>query len=165
MRLPSWSVLGRGHTGEDDALADELRANADRLSPDEETLARVRSRARDRFETASSRWIHPSREVGALGVSLGLALMGVAALAAIFGVYGVLAGLSVFGFGQFVAAAPVYLGASFTLVGFLILTVSGLELLFACGIWARRPWAWKLGVFVETLLLLLSVVWILPGAL
>ena len=135
MRLPRWSRPASPEAIDPPSVVAELHEYAAGLSPDAATLSRFRAAVRDRYDEDSRRWVDARLAIepdnATVGVPLRLALGALAVLAAVFGVYGVLAGLSVFGFGQFVASAAVYLGAAFTLIGFLLLTVSTLELLFA----------------------------------
>jgi hypothetical protein len=67
-----------------------------------------------------------------------------AILAAISGVFGLLGGIAVVGFG--------------------VLAIAVGSLAFAYGAWTLKPWAWTLGVAVEILGILLNILWITQGA-
>ena len=87
-----------------------------------------------------------------------------AILAAIGGVFGLLAGLAALGFGSILAAAGAesYGGLAF-IAGLLILVQSALALAFAYGAWTLKPWAWTLGVAAWVLSLVLSAWAVLTG--
>ena len=72
-----------------------------------------------------------------------------AILAAIGGVFGILGGLALVGFGGVAAAGGVAGGGLATIVGLLLLAYGVLALVLAYGFWTLKPWAWTLGVGLQ----------------
>jgi hypothetical protein len=87
-----------------------------------------------------------------------------AALAAAFGVFALLAGMAVFGFGAFVSTSAGLLSPAFSAVGFLVLVLGVAELLFAYGAWLLRTWAWQVGLTAWAASVGVHVLWLLAGA-
>ena len=84
-----------------------------------------------------------------------------AILAAIGGVFSVLGGLTVFGFGSFYAAAT---GNSFfTISGLLVLALGIVYLAIAYGFWTLKPWAWTWGVVVAAVGVLIGLIQLVLG--
>lgn len=88
-----------------------------------------------------------------------------AVLAAIGGVLGLLAGIALIGLGGIATAATgtaafFGLGAIF---GLITLATSIASLAFAYGAWTLQPWAWMLGVAIQVISLVLSVLTIISG--
>ena len=73
-----------------------------------------------------------------------------AILAAIGGVFSLLASFALMGFGA-VAGATTGLGGFTFVGGLIVLAYSVLSLLLAYGFWGLKPWAWPLGVGVQGL--------------
>lgn len=73
----------------------------------------------------------------------------IAILAAIGGVFGLLAGLALVGIGGAVAAGGAAAGGLATIVGLLLLVYGVVGLILAYGFWTLKPWAWTLGVGLE----------------
>ena len=84
-----------------------------------------------------------------------------AVLAAIGGIFGVLAGLGLLGLGTLVAG--VGLGGLAFVFGLLVLALGVAELALAYGLWGLRPWAWRYGIALAALSVLLNVVELLLG--
>jgi hypothetical protein len=74
----------------------------------------------------------------------------IAVLAAIGGVFGLIASLALLGLGTVVGAAT-GLGGFVFVAGLLVLVYSVLSLVLAYGFWTLKPWAWPLGIGVEVL--------------
>ncbi len=72
-----------------------------------------------------------------------------AILAAIGGVFGILGGLALVGFGGVAAAGGVAGGGLATIVGLLLLAYGVLAIVLAYGFWTLKPWAWTLGVGLQ----------------
>ena len=72
-----------------------------------------------------------------------------AILAAIGGVFGILGGLALVGFGGVAAAGAVAGGGLATIVGLLLLAYGVLAIVLAYGFWKLNPWAWTLGVGLQ----------------
>lgn len=87
-----------------------------------------------------------------------------AILAAIGGVFELLAGLAVLGFSGFLigAGGGIYGGLA-TIVGLVILGQAVLALAFAYGAWTLKSWAWVLGVAAWVLSLILSAYSVVSG--
>jgi uncharacterized membrane protein (DUF2068 family) len=73
----------------------------------------------------------------------------IAVLSAIGGVFGILGGLALVGFGGVIAASGVAGGGFATIVGLLLLVYGALALALAYGFWTLKPWAWTLGVGLQ----------------
>ena len=73
-----------------------------------------------------------------------------AILAAIGGVFGLLASLVLLGIGAAGAVAGNLGGLAF-LAGIFVLAYSVLSLILAYGFWTLKPWAWPLGIGVQVL--------------
>jgi uncharacterized membrane protein (DUF2068 family) len=73
-----------------------------------------------------------------------------AILAAIGGVFGLLASLVLLGIGASGAVAGNLGGLAF-LAGIFVLAYSVLSLILAYGFWTLKPWAWPLGIGVQVL--------------
>jgi len=86
-----------------------------------------------------------------------------AILAAIAGVFGILGGLLVVGVGGALAGTGV-LGGLIGIIGIVVLVVGIGELGFAYGAWTLKPWAWTLGVAVEIIGIVSSILYILAGS-
>jgi hypothetical protein len=84
-----------------------------------------------------------------------------AVLAALGGIFGVLAGLTLLGFGSFFAASG--LGGLAFVFGLLVLALGVAELALAYGLWGLRPWAWQYGIALAVLSVLLNVVELVLG--
>lgn len=80
---------------------------------------------------------------------LGITILAI--LAAVGGVLGLLAALTLLGFG---------LG----IYGLVILLLSVAYLAFAFGAWTLKPWAWTLGVAVAVASALWAIFWLTQGA-
>lgn len=74
----------------------------------------------------------------------------IAILAAIGGVFGLLASLVLLGIGASGAVAGNLGGLAF-LAGIFVLAYSILSLVLAYGFWTLKPWAWPLGIGVQVL--------------
>jgi len=85
-----------------------------------------------------------------LGVTL------IAILSAIGGVFGLLAALALLGAGAAVSTATGLGGLTFV-AGVIILAYAVLSLVLAYGFWNLKPWAWPLGVGVQALGVVQSV--------
>ena len=85
-----------------------------------------------------------------LGVTL------IAILSAIGGVFGLLAALVLLGAGAAVSTATGLGGLTFV-AGVIILAYAVLSLVLAYGFWNLKPWAWPLGVGVQALGVVQSV--------
>ncbi len=88
-----------------------------------------------------------------------------AVLSAIGGVLSILGGIALVGLGGFGAAstgeaALFGMGAIF---GILLLASGVASLAFAYGAWTLQPWAWTLGVALQIISLVLSVLTIVSG--
>jgi len=79
----------------------------------------------------------------------------IAVLAAIGGVFGLLASLVFLGLGA--ATTATGLGGLAFVAGLIILAYSILSLILAYGFWTLKPWAWPLGVGVQALGVLQAV--------
>jgi hypothetical protein len=84
-----------------------------------------------------------------------------AVLAAIGGIFALLAGLALLGFGSFFAATG--LGGLAFVFGLLILAVAVAELVFAYGAWTLKPWAWQLGIVFAVVSIIIAVVEVVLG--
>jgi hypothetical protein len=74
----------------------------------------------------------------------------IAVLAAIGGVFGLLAGIALLAAGPAVSSAT-GLGGLVTIAAWIVLAYSVLSLALAYGFWMLKSWAWPLGVGVEVL--------------
>ena len=90
-----------------------------------------------------------------------------AVLAAIGGVFGILAGLAAIGFGGVAGAvAGAAVGGAVMIGGLVLLVVSVVELALAYGFWTLKPWAWQWGIVlavVQIVIALLGAVGIFSG--
>jgi hypothetical protein len=144
----------------------ELRDYADALTPDTETLDRIRDRARTAYLAQIANMVAtpvmiPTSFIGRRPRTV---LLGILLFAAMFGDLKLCASLSVFGLGSFAPRANFNLGDPFVQVSILVGAVAALELAFALGIWAHRVWARPLGIAVETASIALAISWVLTGA-
>ncbi len=145
------------------ALESELRTHAQQLSMSAAARSRLASSMHSEF--LAHAWARPEARVAAPrprwlpGLRLGVLL-----LVATLGDIKLCAGLAAFGFGTFVTRSPAILGTPFTLVAAAMIVIGAIELAFAYGMWAGRPWAWPVGMGVETASVVLSVAWLLTGA-
>ncbi len=73
----------------------------------------------------------------------------IAVLAAIGGVFALIAGLALVGIGGAAAAGGAAVGGLATIVGLLLLVYGVVALILAYGFWTLKPWAWTLGVGLE----------------
>lgn len=86
-----------------------------------------------------------------------------AVLAAIGGVLGIFGAFALFGAGALAAVVGAgFLTGGFAIIwGLVTLVQSAVSLVFAYGAWYLKPWAWKLGVGVEGLAVLVALInWI-----
>ena len=74
----------------------------------------------------------------------------IAVLAAIGGVFGLLASLVLLGAGAAVSTTS-GLGGLVFVAGIIVLAYSVLSLVLAYGFWTLKPWAWPLGIGVQVL--------------
>jgi hypothetical protein len=75
----------------------------------------------------------------------------IAVLAAIGGVFGLIASLALLGLGGAIAGATGLGGGFVFIAGLFVLAYSILSLVLAYGFWTLQPWGWPLGVGVEIL--------------
>jgi uncharacterized membrane protein (DUF2068 family) len=75
-----------------------------------------------------------------------------AVLAAIGGVFGIIGGLALVGFGGAVAGAGLAM-----IVGLFLLVYGVLALFLAYGFWTLKPWAWTLGVGLQAAGIVLNI--------
>ena len=88
-----------------------------------------------------------------------------AVLAAIGGVFGLLAGASLLGFGGLaVGAGGGFLAGFLTIFGLIVLAQGVIMLVFAYGAWMLQPWGWTLGVGAIVLGLIINALYILNGS-
>lgn len=85
-----------------------------------------------------------------------------AILAAIGGVFGLLASIALMGLGAAVGGATGLGGFTFV-AGLIGLAYSVLSLILAYGFWNLKPWAWTLGVGVEGLGIVYAVLTFVNG--
>ncbi len=105
----------------------------------------------------STTWTPPaSASAGQAARPTGITILAI--LAAIGGVFGLLAGFGV------LLVGTVLFGALGGLLGLAALAYAGLLIAFAYGAWTLKPWAWPLGVAVAVFGIVLSVVYILGGS-
>jgi hypothetical protein len=91
-----------------------------------------------------------------------------AVLSAIGGVLGILAGSGALFGGAIIGAAGAAtavsgLGGIIALLGLALLVLSVVELLLAYGFWTIKPWAWRLGVALAVVNIVLAVLQLLTG--
>jgi uncharacterized membrane protein (DUF2068 family) len=72
-----------------------------------------------------------------------------AILAFIGGIFGILGGLALVGFGGIIAASGVAGGGLASVLGVLLLVYGVLALVLGYGFWTLQPWAWTLGVGLQ----------------
>jgi len=84
-----------------------------------------------------------------------------AVLAAIGGIFGILGGLTLLGFGSFFAA--VGLGGFAFVFGLLALVIGVAELAFAYGAWTLKPWGWQLGIVASAAYVAVLIVEVVLG--
>ena len=88
-----------------------------------------------------------------------------AVLAAIGGVLGLLAGVTLLGLGGLAGATGSGLLAGYgSIFGIIAILQGALALAFAYGAWTLKPWAWTLGIVAFGLSLALSVLNIVGGS-
>jgi hypothetical protein len=85
----------------------------------------------------------------------GIALL--AGLAVVDGAFDALSGVIMIRAGNAIAANTIFSGGMVTLVGVILLVVAFLLLALAYGLWLMRPWAWTLGVGLETANVILAL--------
>lgn len=101
--------------------------------------------------------MQPTTRVRPMGVTI------LAVLAAIGGVLGILGGLALVGLGGLAAAGSGPLAGMIAIFGIIALAQGVLSLAFAYGAWMLKPWGWTLGVVVEVIGIVLSVLFIIDG--
>jgi hypothetical protein len=84
-----------------------------------------------------------------------------AVLAALGGIFGILAGLALLGLGSFVAATG--LGGLAFVFGLIVLVLGIAELALAYGFWTAKPWAWQYGILLQVVSVLVAVVEVVLG--
>jgi hypothetical protein len=84
-----------------------------------------------------------------------------AVLAALGGIFGILAGLALLGLGSFVAATG--LGGLAFVFGLIVLVIGIAELALAYGFWTAKPWAWQYGILLQVVSVLVAVVEVVLG--
>lgn len=82
------------------------------------------------------------------GRPAGIALLAILALAD--GIFDAVAGWSIIRAGNAIATHTIFSGGMVTLVGTILLGIAALLLVLSYGLWTMRPWAWTLGVGLET---------------
>ena len=80
-----------------------------------------------------------------------------AVLAAIGGVLGILAGIALVGLGGLAGAAGVSVGGAALVGGLVVLVLGVAELALAYGFWTLKPWAWKWGIVLAALQVVVAV--------
>jgi hypothetical protein len=86
-----------------------------------------------------------------------------AVLAAIGGVLGILGGLAIVGLSGLAAASTGFLGGAIVLFGVVAIVQAVLSLAFAYGAWTLKSWGWTLGIAVEVIGIVLSLLFIVDG--
>jgi hypothetical protein len=90
-----------------------------------------------------------------------------AVLAAIGGVFGILAGIGLMGLGAVsgVVGAGFLVGGLAIFWGLLTLVLSVAELAFAYGAWGLKPWAWMLGIVLQGVSIFMALInWVGGGS-
>ena|SRR5215210_5087996 len=72
-----------------------------------------------------------------------------AVLAFIGGIFGILGGLALVGFGGVIAASGVAGGGFASILGVLLLVYGVLALVLGYGFWTLQAWAWTLGIGLQ----------------
>jgi hypothetical protein len=85
-----------------------------------------------------------------------------AVLAAIGGIFGILAGIGLLGLGSFVAAYT-GLGGLAVVFGLVVLVLGVAELALAYGFWTAKPWAWQYGILLQVVSVVISVIEVVLG--
>jgi uncharacterized membrane protein (DUF2068 family) len=80
-----------------------------------------------------------------------------AGLAVLDGAFDALSGWTLVRSGNEIAAHTVFSGGMVTLVGMVLLVIAVLLLALGYGLWMMRPWAWTLGVGLESANILLAL--------
>ena len=83
----------------------------------------------------------------------------IAILAAISGVFGILAGLTLLvgGTAVGIAVGSAALGGLASVIGAVTLVMSILMLAFAWGAWGLQPWAWTLGIVLQAIAIVMGL--------
>jgi hypothetical protein len=84
-----------------------------------------------------------------------------AVLAALGGIFGILAGLALLGLGSFVAATG--LGGLAFVFGLIVLVIGIAELALAYGFWTAKPWAWQYGILLQVVSVVVAVIEVVLG--
>jgi hypothetical protein len=84
-----------------------------------------------------------------------------AVLAALGGIFGILAGLALLGLGSFVAATG--LGGLAFVFGLIVLVLGIAELALAYGFWTAKPWAWQYGILLQVVSVVVAVIEVVLG--
>lgn len=108
---------------------------------------------------ASSYSSAPAAGARPLGVTV------IAILAAISGVFGIMAGLTLLVGGTAIgmAAGSAALGGLASLIGAITLIMAILMIVFAWGAWGLQPWAWTLGIVLQAIAIVLGLYNLLSG--
>lgn len=85
-----------------------------------------------------------------------------AVLAAIGGIFGILAGIGLLGLGSFVAAYT-GLGGLAVVFGLVVLVLGIAELALAYGFWTAKPWAWQYGILIQVVSVVISIIEVVLG--
>jgi hypothetical protein len=97
---------------------------------------------------------------GAMQRPTGVTILAV--LAAIGGIFGILAGIGLLGLGSFVAAYT-GLGGLAVVFGLIVLVLGIAELALAYGFWTAKPWAWQYGILLQVVSVVVSIVEVVLG--
>ena len=83
-----------------------------------------------------------------------------AVLGALGGIFGILVGIGLLGFGSFLVFAA-GTGAFVQVLGLVFLVLGIAELAVAYGFWNLRLWAWQYGILVAVLYIVVDVLWVI----